>query len=230
MKSNLVLIRHGQSAWNKKNLFTGWTDVGLSQEGKEEARHAGLWLKKKSVTFDMAFSSALKRAIRTMEIILEELGLRDLPTLKAWQLNERHYGALQGQNRQEVIDKYGADQVQKWRRGFKTVPPPLQAKQHFAGSDLYRGIKQIPLAESLEDTQKRVLPFWEQNILPQIKEGKNILLSAHGNSLRALIKNLENISDEQIASVEIPTGRPWIYQWDSQKHTFSKTKEFFKGD
>lgn len=211
----LVLIRHGQSEWNKKNLFTGWTDVGLSEKGKEEAKQAGLELKAKHIVFEQAFSSALKRAIQTMEIVLQNMELK-IPFIKAWQLNERHYGRLQGQNKQEVIDKFGKEQVQNWRRSFKVTPPPITTQQNLDNQKLYKTLKTAPQTESLQDTQNRVLPFWEDNIYPCIANQKSVLVAAHGNSLRALIKKLEAISDEDISSVEIKTGRPLIYQMDQQ--------------
>ncbi len=218
----LILIRHGQSEWNQKNLFAGWTDIELSEKGKNEALQAGLELKKKQMIFDYAFSSALKRAIQTMEIVLEQIGLKNISITKAWQLNERHYGDLQGQNRQDVIDKYGNEQVHKWRRDFKTPPPPLKHNPPFKKTELYKGLKQIPNGESLEDTQKRVLSFWKRNIFPRIQNKKSVLIVAHGNSLRALIKYLENISDENIPFVEIKTGRPLIYKIDNKSQIHSK--------
>lgn len=220
--SYLVLIRHGQSEWNKKSLFTGWVDVGLSEQGKIEAQSAGQELKKKQLVFDILFSSALKRAIQTMEIVLEQMDLTSLPVTKAWELNERHYGALQGQNRQDIIKKYGADQVHQWRRSFKIKPPPLKQNQVIEKTGLYKTLRQVPNGESLEDTQKRVLPYWEQKIFPYIQSEKSVLLSAHGNSLRALIKKLENISDENISSLEIKTGRPLIYKLDKKANILSK--------
>ena len=219
---HLVLIRHGQSEWNKKNLFTGWTDVDLSKQGEKEALSAGLELKKRHLIFDQAFSSALKRAIRTMEIMLKRMNLQTIPTRKAWQLNERHYGALQGQNRQDVISRYGADQVHKWRRDFETAPPPIQHNQTFKNKELYQTLKQIPVGESLKDTQQRVLPFWKKEILPYIQNKKSVLITAHGNSLRALIKHLENIPNNQISSLEVKTGKPLIYKLNPSAHILSK--------
>ena len=217
----LVLIRHGQSEWNKKNLFTGWTDVELSKQGKEEARQAGLELKNKNILFEKAFSSALQRSIQTMDIILQSMNLK-IPFVKAWQLNERHYGRLQGQNKQEVINKFGVEQTQKWRRGFTTAPPPLETKQDLSNKKLYKTLKSVPQTESLKDTQDRVLPFWSQNIYPCIAQKQSVLITAHGNSLRALIKKLEVISDEDISSVEVKTGRPLIYHIDQQAHILKK--------
>lgn len=220
--SQLILIRHGQSEWNKKNLFTGWTDVQLSEKGREEAFRAGQELKKRQIQLDRIFSSVLKRAIQTMEIILKQMNLMDIPIVKAWQLNERHYGALQGQNRQAVIEKYGAKQVHQWRRSFETAPPPLKKEPEFKKTELYKGLEKIPNGESLKDTQQRVLPFWEKNIYPHIQTGQSILISAHGNSLRALIKKLKCISNDEIASLEIKTGRPIIYKLDRQANILSQ--------
>ena len=219
--TKLVLIRHGQSEWNKKNLFTGWVDINLSEKGKEEALQAGLELKKQKISFDVTFCSALKRSIHTLEIILDQMNLTSIPVTKAWQLNERHYGALQGQNRQNVINKYGAHQVQQWRRDFETIPPLLK-KQTFNPSDLYKDLKELPKGESLKDTQKRVLPFWRKEIFPHIQKGKSVLIVAHGNSLRSLIKDLENISDEKISSLEIKTGKPLIYKLNKELKILSK--------
>ena len=220
--NHLVLVRHGQSEWNKKNLFTGWVDVDLSKEGEREALRVGRELKTRKLSFDFAFSSALKRAIRTMEIILNQMSLTKIPVCKAWQLNERHYGALQGQNRQDVIDKYGADQVYRWRRDFNTAPPPLKQAPKLKKANLCQTDQHIPKGESLRDTQKRVLPFWEKNILPHLQEGQSVLIVAHGNSLRSLIKKLENISDRHISSLEIKTGEPLIYQLDQKANIISK--------
>ena len=217
----LVLIRHGQSEWNKKNLFTGWTDIELSEQGREEAKQAGLALKAKSIVFDKAFSSALKRSIQTMEIILQNMNLQ-IPFIKAWQLNERHYGRLQGKNKQEIIDKFGEDQTQKWRRSFTIVPPPLETPQSLEPKELYKDLKSAPQSESLKDTQDRVLPFWEKRVYPCIASGQSVLITAHGNSLRALIKKLEMISDEDISSIEIKTGQPLIYQIDKQARILKK--------
>lgn len=221
-KIHLVLVRHGQSEWNKKNLFTGWTDIALSEKGKKEAIQAGLELKKRHYHFDQAFSSALKRAIHTMELILEQMGLQNLSQIKAWQLNERHYGALQGQNRKNVIDKYGSDQVHNWRRAFHIAPPPMKTKQTLKNKTLYKNLNQTPNGESLKDTQNRALPFWKKEILPCLQKGQSVLVAAHGNSLRALIKHLENISDEDIASLEIKTGTPIVYQLNQSAEILSK--------
>ncbi len=218
----LVLIRHGQSEWNKKNLFTGWTDVDLSPQGEKEALSAGRKLKKRLLVFDHAFSSALKRAIRTMEIILRKMNAPATPSTKAWQLNERHYGALQGQNRQDIIKKHGAAQTQKWRRGFTAAPPPLPQSPALKNSKLYKTLKRAPVGESLKDTQNRVLPFWKKEILPYIQNNKAVLIVAHGNSLRSLIKHLENIPDNQISSLEIKTGQALIYKLNADARVLSK--------
>ena len=218
----LVLIRHGQSEWNKKNLFTGWRDVDLSEQGKKEAKKAGQELKKRQIRFHCAFSSALKRAIHTMDIVLKEMNLSSIPILKAWQLNERHYGALQGQNRQDVINQYGAKQVQTWRRSFEIPPPPLKDHQVLNTPELYKSLKNPPKAESLKDTLKRVIPYVKQKVCPEIQKEKSVLISAHGNSLRAIIKTLENISDQDIRSVEIQTGWPVIYKVDKKANILSK--------
>ena len=219
---HLILIRHGQSEWNKKNIFTGWADIDLSEKGKKEALQAGLELKKKKMSFDFIFSSVLKRAIHTTEIIREQMNLKTIPFIQAWQLNERHYGALQGQNRQDVINKHGEAQVHKWRRDFKTAPPPLKKNQTFKETKLYKSLKHIPNGESLQDTQKRVLPFWKQEIFPHIQNKKSVLIVAHGNSLRALIKHLENIPDKEIPFLEIKTGKPLIYKIDETEQITSK--------
>ena len=219
----LVLIRHGQSEWNKKNLFTGWEDVDLSEKGVEEAIKSGLELAQRQIVFDCVFSSALKRAIRTAEIVLKQMELNNLSIVKAWQLNERHYGSLQGQNRQHIIDKYGADQVHKWRRDFNTVPPPLKHQTPLKQTNsLYKGLNFIPNGESLKDTQTRVLLCWKKKILPEIQNKKSVLIVAHGNSLRSLIKYLENIPDEKISSLEIKTGQPIVYQINDKGEIYSK--------
>ena len=211
-KTHLVLIRHGQSQWNQKNLFTGWTDIDLSQKGKEEAKKAGLFLKEKGLTFDYAFTSVLKRAIRTLWIILDEMDLMWIPVTKSWKLNERHYGALQGKNKKLIMEEYGEDQLQKWRRDFSTKPPLLENNQapHLK---IYKNLTP-PYGESLKDTQERLLPFWRQTIQPRLQEGNSVLIAAHGNSLRALVKHLESISDNEITQLNIPTGKPIIYSID----------------
>ncbi len=215
----IVFMRHGQSVWNSENRFTGWTDVDLSEQGKAEARTAGSALREAGYEFDLAYTSVLKRAIRTLWITLEELDRMWLPVSCQWQLNERHYGALQGLNKAETADKYGPEQVHIWRRSYATPPNPLSPddpRTSFsdpAYSTLSRD--QIPLTESLRDTVARVMPLWNGTIAPQIRQGRRILIAAHGNSLRALIKELDNISDEEISELNIPTGQPIVYELDA---------------
>ena len=215
------MIRHGQSVWNEKNLFTGWVDIGLTEKGRKEAYQAGLALKKANVSINHAFSSALKRSIHTLEILLEAMGGK-ISFEKHWRLNERHYGALQGKNKEEINQKFGSKRVHEWRRSFEATPPPLQEEQVLKPEELYKDLAIAPKTESLKDTRKRVLFFWSQKAAPLIKEGKSVLLSAHGNSLRALIKELEFISDENISSVEIQTGQPLIYELNSSLNILSK--------
>ncbi|OOM73870.1 2,3-bisphosphoglycerate-dependent phosphoglycerate mutase [Clostridium sp. BL-8] len=214
----LVLIRHGESIWNLENKFTGWTDVDLSENGLKEARLAGKILKKNGFIFDIAYTSVLKRAIRTLGIVLHEMDLMWIPVYKSWKLNERHYGALQGLNKAETAEKYGEEQVHKWRRFVNVKPPELTKDDpRYAGHDLkYKDLKEseIPLTENLADTEKRVLEEWNENIAPKLKEGKKIIISAHGNTLRALVKYLDNISSDGIASLNIPTGTPLVYELD----------------
>jgi 2,3-bisphosphoglycerate-dependent phosphoglycerate mutase len=206
----VVLIRHGQSLWNKENRFTGWTDVDLSEQGETEAKTAGEKLKSENYEFDTIYTSKLKRAQRTAAIVNDTLG-QNIPTIENWRLNERHYGALQGLNKKETAEKHGADQVQIWRRSFDTKPPllPEEKIEKPAEAD-------IPAlaGESLKDTIERTVPYWNETIAPEIKSGKNILIAAHGNSLRALMKHIFSISDEEITSLEIPTGKPLVCQLD----------------
>jgi 2,3-bisphosphoglycerate-dependent phosphoglycerate mutase len=211
----LVLLRHGQSQWNLENRFTGWWDVDLSDQGVSEARAAGELIKAKGLEFDACFTSVQTRAIRTLHLVLHELGTLWLPVTKDWQLNERHYGGLTGLNKQEMIDKVGEEQVKVWRRSFDIPPPPLPADSPYqVGADRrYAGID-VPLAESLKDTIDRVLPYFEAEIAPALKAGKRIIVSAHGNSLRALEKHLSNIGDDEIVGLEIPTGQPIVYELD----------------
>ncbi|MBU3101190.1 MULTISPECIES: 2,3-diphosphoglycerate-dependent phosphoglycerate mutase [Clostridium] len=214
----LVLIRHGESLWNKENRFTGWTDVDLSENGLIEARKAGQILKANGYIFDIAYTSVLKRAIRTLWIVLHEMDLMWIPVYKSWKLNERHYGALQGLNKAETAQKYGDEQVHKWRRYVDVRPPELSiADERYPGSELkYKELREeeIPKTESLEDTIKRVMVEWFQEIVPQIKVGKKVIISAHGNTLRALVKYLDNISSDNIVSLNIPTGVPLVYELD----------------
>lgn len=214
----LVLIRHGESLWNKENRFTGWTDVDLSENGLIEARKAGQILKANGYVFDIAYTSVLKRAIRTLWIALHETDLMWIPVYKSWKLNERHYGALQGLNKAETAQKYGDEQVHKWRRYVDVRPPELSiTDERYPGSELkYKELRQdeIPTTESLEDTIKRVMVEWFQVIVPEIKAGKKVIISAHGNTLRALVKYLDNISSDNIVSLNIPTGIPLVYELD----------------
>jgi 2,3-bisphosphoglycerate-dependent phosphoglycerate mutase len=216
--NKLVLIRHGQSTWNLENLFTGWTDVDLSEQGIEESRRAAGLLKEAGFVFDEAFSSVLKRAIKTLWIILEELDLMWIPVYKSWRLNERHYGSYQGLNKSDMVKKYGEEQVFLRRRGFNAQPPALEIndKRHPHFDPRYAGFshEDLPAAESLQDTLDRVLPFWHDDIAPLIKAGERIIISAHGNSIRALVKYFDNISDDDIVNVNIPTGIPLVYEFD----------------
>lgn len=214
----LVLLRHGESIWNKENRFTGWTDIDLSEKGIDEAREAGRKLHESGFTFDLIYTSVLKRGIRTTWIVQEEMGLMWVPVKISWRLNERHYGALQGLNKDEVRQKYGEEQVFIWRRSYKVRPPALEKTDSRCSFNDPRYVelkeKEIPLTESLEDTVKRVLPYWEKEIALQIKKGKKVLVSAHGNSLRALVKHLDSVPDDKIPKVEIPTGKPLVYELD----------------
>ncbi|WP_242332015.1 2,3-diphosphoglycerate-dependent phosphoglycerate mutase [Listeria monocytogenes] len=212
----LVLIRHGQSEWNKLNLFTGWHDVDLSQEGVVEAMTAGKRIKEAGLEFDVAFTSVLTRAIKTLNYVLEESAQMWVPVHKSWRLNERHYGALQGLNKQETAEKYGADQVQKWRRSYDTLPPLLEENDERQAKNDRRyqllDTHAIPSGENLKVTLERVIPYWMDTIAPEIKEGRRVVIAAHGNSLRALVKFLEGISDDEIMDLEIPTGVPLVYE------------------
>jgi len=214
--SQLVLIRHGQSAWNLENRFTGWWDVSLTEKGEEEARLAGELLAQRGLDFDLCFTSVQTRAIKTLNLALEAMGRLWLPVEKNWQLNERHYGGLTGLNKAEMAAKVGEEQVRIWRRSFDIPPPPLDADSPYdlAGDRRYAGIA-VPRTESLKDTIARVLPYWEARIAPALRDGKRVLISAHGNSLRALVKHLSNIADDEIVSLEIPTGQPIVYELDA---------------
>ncbi len=222
----LTLVRHGESLWNKENRFTGWTDIDLSKTGEEEAKSAGQKLLREGVTYDIAYTSYLTRAIRTLHIILEETNRLWIPEEKSWRLNERHYGALQGLNKAEILEKVGEEQFKKWRRSFDIPPPALEmSDERFPGNDpRYKGVdpKYLPKTESLKDTYDRVIPYLESNIKKSIQEGKNVIVSAHGNSLRAVVKYLENISDSDIPNLEIPTGIPYIYTVDNNCTVISK--------
>ena len=212
----LVLLRHGESGWNRENRFTGWTDVDLSAQGVEEARAAGRLLKAEGWAFDLAHTSLLKRAIRTLHLALEELDQLWLPVHKDWRLNERHYGALQGLNKAETAAKFGEAQVLAWRRSYDTPPPALEPgdERYEARDPRYRGVA-VPRTECLEDTVARVLPYWESAIAPAIRAGKRLLVAAHGNSLRALIKHLDGVSDADIVGLNVPTGVPLVYELDA---------------
>ncbi len=217
--SNLVLIRHGQSQWNLENRFTGWKDVDLTDAGVAEAREGGRLLKEQGYDFDICYTSVLTRAIRTLWLVLEEMDRRWLPVIKDWRLNERSYGGLQGLNKAETAEKHGLDQVMIWRRSFDIPPPSLTAddERYPVNDPRYRDLDPsiVPLTESLKDTIARVQPYWEAEIAPKIKAGKRVLISAHGNSLRSLVKHLDGISDEAIPKVEIPTGNPLVYDLGS---------------
>ena len=218
--ATLVIVRHGQSVWNKENIFTGWVDVDLSDKGIQEARTAGERLREMGFVPRIAFSSVLTRAIRTLWLMLEEADLVWVPVEKSWRLNERHYGELQGKNKAETAEWFGADQVHVWRRSYTIAPPLLAVSSDMnpARDVRYEAIDiepdVLPLGESLQDTGARLLPYWESTIARQLRQGKNVLVTAHGNSLRALVKHLEQVSDDDIASVEIPTGQPRVYEFD----------------
>ena len=222
----LVLIRHGESEWNKLNLFTGWTDVELSEKGKEEARLGGKLLKEAGFKFDVAYTSYLKRAIHTLNIVLEEMNQEYIPVYKSCKLNERHYGALQGLNKAETAKKYGDEQVKIWRRSYDVQPPALEPtdERNPALQDVYRNVckAELPLTECLKDTVARVVPYFNEVIKKDILAGKNVIIAAHGNSLRALVKYLENISDDEIVGVNIPTGVPLVYELDKDFKVISK--------
>ncbi len=227
----VILLRHGESIWNKENRFTGWTDVDLSEKGIEEAHNAGKILKKEGYAFDVAFTSVLKRAIRTLWITMDEMDLMWVPVYRSWRLNERHYGALQGLNKAETAKKHGEEQVLLWRRSYD-VPPPALTKDdpRYPGHDpRYKDLdeKDIPLSECLKDTVNRFLPYWKDTIAPTIKSGKRVIIAAHGNSLRALVKYLDNISDEEIVKLNIPTGIPLIYELDEN---LKPIKHYYLGD
>ncbi len=216
----LVMLRHGESIWNKENRFTGWTDVDLSAGGIQEAREAGHLLLEGDYTFDIAFTSVLKRAIRTLWLVLDEMDLMWIPVVRSWRLNERHYGALQGLNKAEMAREHGEEQVHIWRRSYDVRPPALapEDEQNPARDPRYRGLtaKELPLTECLRDTVERFMPFWHESIAPAVKSGKQVLISAHGNSMRALIKYLDNVSDSEITRLNIPTGIPLVYELDGQ--------------
>jgi len=227
----LVLLRHGESEWNRDNRFTGWSDVDLTEKGVAEARRAGRQLVEAGFTFDLAYTSVLKRAIRTLWLVLDEMDLMWIPVHRAWRLNERHYGALQGLNKAETAAKFGEDQVLTWRRSYDAPPPPLdESSEHFPGRDpRYRSLSdaELPRAECLKDTVERFLPYWKETIAPQVTSGSRLLIAAHGNSLRALVKYLDGVSDEGIVGLNIPTGVPLVYELDE---ALKPIKSFFLGD
>ena len=227
----LVLQRHGESTWNQENRFTGWIDIDLSEKGILEAKKAGQVLKEHGYTFDVAFTSVLKRAIRTLWIALDVMDLMWIPVYRSWRLNERHYGALQGLNKAEMAAKFGEEQVLLWRRSYDIPPPSLEKTDpRYPGHDPgYKDLdeKDIPLTECLKDTVERVLPYWHETIAPVIKSGKRAIISAHGNSLRALVKYLDNISDEDIVGLNIPTGIPLVYELDDD---LKPIKSYYLGD
>jgi 2,3-bisphosphoglycerate-dependent phosphoglycerate mutase len=215
----LVLLRHGQSTWNLENLFTGWTDVDLTPQGEAEARQAGRTLQERGVTFDIAFTSVLTRAIRTLWLVMQEMDLTWVPVERHWRLNERHYGALQGLNKAETLAKHGAEQVKIWRRSYDVPPPPIAPddERHPRHDRRYAGLDpaMLPATESLQSTLARVRPYWEDRIVPELALGRNVIIAAHGNSLRALVKMLEQVSDADITELNIPTGVPRLYELDA---------------
>lgn len=225
-KMTLVLLRHGESVWNKENLFTGWTDVDLSDKGRSEAESAGRLMAAEGLDFDICFTSYLKRAIHTQQIALDAMDRAWIPVVKSWKLNERHYGALQGLNKSETAEKYGEDQVKIWRRSYATRPPALSPDDERcpAGQAPYRNVpaEELPLTECLEDTVARAYPYFEKEIKPRMLSGERVLIAAHGNSLRALVKVFENLSDDEIVGVNIPTGVPLVYKFDEDFNLVSK--------
>ena len=227
----LVLLRHGESTWNRENRFTGWTDVPLSEKGVREATEAGRLLREGGYVFDVAFTSVLKRAIRTLWITLDTLDLMWIPVTKNWRLNERHYGGLQGLNKAETAAKHGDAQVKIWRRSYDIPPPPLATDdERYSGRDpRYAGLRrdEVPLTESLKDTVARFLPYWHETIAPTVKSGKRVIIAAHGNSLRALVKYLDNVSNEEIVELNIPTGIPLVYELDD---SLRPIRHYYLGD
>jgi 2,3-bisphosphoglycerate-dependent phosphoglycerate mutase len=227
----IVLLRHGESSWNKENRFTGWTDVDLSEKGLVEAGKAGEVLRNEGFVFDIAFTSVLKRAIRTLWIALDRMDLMWIPVYNSWRLNERHYGALQGLNKAETAAKFGEEQVLIWRRSYDAPPPPLEKNDPRAPAKdpRYKDLKpaEAPLTECLKDTVARFLPYWHETIAPAVKSGKRVIIAAHGNSLRALVKYLDNVSDEEIVGLNIPTGIPLVYELDND---LKPVKHYYLGD
>jgi len=231
MTAKLILLRHGQSAWNLENRFTGWIDIDLSEKGREEAKQAGALLKEAGIDISIAYTSVLKRAIRTLWIALDELDRMWVPVVRAWQFNERHYGALQGLNKAEMAQKAGPEQVHQWRRGYDVRPPALEETDpmHPKHDPRYKHLDPalLPATESLKDTLGRVLPYYQSEIVPRLKQGENVLIAAHGNSLRALVKHLDNISDDEIADLNIPTGIPLVYELDE---ALKPIRSYYLGD
>jgi 2,3-bisphosphoglycerate-dependent phosphoglycerate mutase len=229
--TKLVLLRHGESIWNKDNLFTGWTDVDLSDHGKNEAKKAGEVLKAQGYSFDVAFTSVLKRAVRTLWITLDTLDLMWIPIEHSWRLNERHYGALQGLNKAQTAAKYGDEQVLIWRRSYDVPPPPLEGSdpRHPGNDPRYRDLSptELPVTECLKDTVARFLPYWHQAIVPALESGKKVIIAAHGNSLRALVKYLDQISEREIVGLNIPTGVPLVYELDDR---LKPIRNYYLGD
>jgi 2,3-bisphosphoglycerate-dependent phosphoglycerate mutase len=227
----VVLLRHGESDWNRENRFTGWTDVDLSDKGREEAKAAGQLLKKEGYTFDQSYTSVLKRAIRTLWLALDEMNLLWIPVQRTWRLNERHYGALQGLNKAETAAKFGDEQVKVWRRSYDIPPPPLEKNdERFPGFDPRYGdvsAAALPATECLKDTVGRFVPYWQDVIAPSIKAGKKVIIAAHGNSLRALVKYLDNVSDKDIIELNIPTGVPLVYELDDK---LEPIRHYYLGD
>ena len=227
----LVLVRHGQSTWNLENRFTGWTDVGLTEQGVSEAHDAGRMLREEGYTFDVAYTSVLRRAIKTLWIVLEEMGLEWIPVYRAWQLNERHYGSLQGLNKAEMAEKFGEEQVHIWRRSYDVPPPSLEMddERHPRFDPRYADLKpeQVPSTESLKITLERVLPYWHSTLAPAIQSGQRVLVAAHGNSLRAMVKYLDNVSEGEITGLNIPTGIPLVYELDGN---LKPVEHYYLGD
>lgn len=227
----LVLLRHGESIWNLENKFTGWTDVGLSQKGITEAHSSAQWMLKEEFSFDVAYTSVLKRAISTLWIVLEDMDLMWVPVYRSWRLNERHYGALQGLNKLETVQKFGDEQVLSWRRSYDIRPPALKEDdRRFPGNDpRYKDLspQELPLTECLKDTVDRFLPYWHEVIAPALRQGKRIIIAAHGNSLRALVKYLDGVGDAEIVKLNIPTGIPLVYELDDE---LKPIKHYYLGD
>lgn len=231
MTYKLVLLRHGQSEWNAKNLFTGWVDVALSDLGKEEATHGGELLKKEQILPDVLFTSLLRRAIMTANLALDACDRHWIPVQRSWRLNERHYGALQGKNKKEIRDEYGDEQFMQWRRSYDTPPPAIESGSEFSqdGDARYAG-EPIPATECLKDVLERMLPYWDETIVPAIRTGKTVMIAAHGNSLRAIVKHLDGISDEDIAELNIPTGIPLLYELDENLKPVKKGGTYLDPD